>query len=434
MAYSKEFYYGLKGNNLKREGFRNYYVPELINIFKECNKELKSVVDIGCGTGTLLNEFIQKGIDDVYGVDFHDNKNLLEIPNSHYICQNLNDINELEMNRSFDLAVCLEVVEHLESEVAGSLVAFLCKRADVVLFSAAIPFQGGDGHINEQWPEYWENEFKKSGYVRIDYFRRKSWDKYDLIGYYRQNIFFYVRKECLGDYAVLQDYYVNHNEDMPTHVVHPTVYSYSVKNVLRSFYPEKYPRSELKMENLKNAKLLPDRVELLRKIPKGGIFIEIGVACGDFSKLIYEICEPSRLYCIDIWWNDVSYKATRDNLKEGIEKGIVKLMKGDSLDSLNEIFSILGGKSVDFVYIDAMHDYIHPKNELNICKDLVKDEGFIAGHDYVVLNVFEDPILQYGVVNAVNEFCVNENYEIVYMSMESLYTNPSYCLRKIRKG
>ena len=79
----------------------------------------------------------------------------------------------LKLNKTFDLAMSLEVAEHLPSDQAEIFVETLTKLAPVILFSAAIPGQGGMGHINEQWPDYWVNLFIKKGYQPIDYIRRK---------------------------------------------------------------------------------------------------------------------------------------------------------------------------------------------------------------------------------------------------------------------
>ena len=49
------------------------------------------------------------------------------------------------------------------------LVATITKHGDAVLFSAAIPGQGGQDHLNEQWPEYWQKKFEVNGY----YFPRR---------------------------------------------------------------------------------------------------------------------------------------------------------------------------------------------------------------------------------------------------------------------
>ena len=79
----------------------------------------------------------------------------------------------IEIDREFDLVVSLEVAEHLPEECAKIFIKSLTKLGPVILFSAAIPFQGWTNHLNEQWPDYWANYFKDNGYEAIDCIRKK---------------------------------------------------------------------------------------------------------------------------------------------------------------------------------------------------------------------------------------------------------------------
>jgi hypothetical protein len=88
----------------------------------------------------------------------------------------------------FDLAVCLEVAEHLPPERAASFIAELCHLAPVVLFSAAIPGQGGHHHLNEQPIGYWNHQFNTHGYECSGALRWAVWDNPDVENWYRQNL------------------------------------------------------------------------------------------------------------------------------------------------------------------------------------------------------------------------------------------------------
>lgn len=427
-CYNEQFYASLKDDECKAVSFANFYIPELMKLF-----QMHSVIDIGGGVGTFVKEAMQAGVEEGICVDLYEGESCLEIDKDYFLSFDLNQISQRKDElleklgyQKYDLAVCLEVAEHLEKGNAVDLIDLLTGCSDIILFSAAIPYQGGDGHVNEQWPEYWEDLFRQKDYKKVDWFRRKFWDAYECIGYYRQNVLLYMKEDKISEYPQIRKFIEDDLLQMPRHVVHPTVYNYSVRNILKGFTAEMYPRTGLQQEYLENAKILADRVEMLKKLPKGGVFVEVGVANGDFSKQILDICCPKQLYCIDIWWNEENLNNTRDNLQEGIEKGIVKLCQGDSIEELGKIPE----DSVDFIYLDAVHDYEHPRKELEICKKLVKEEGYIAGHDYVVINVHEKPILQYGVINAVNEFVVKNDYEFVFYTLEELYSTPSYCLRK----
>jgi SAM-dependent methyltransferase len=147
----------------------------------------KSVLDVGCGTGAWLAEFARNGIEDYLGVDgAYLDKDLLRIPVDHFREVDLVDVTDF--GRRFDLACCLEVAEHLPAESAGRLVGALVSAAPVVLFSAAVPGQGGTYHVNEQWPLYWANLFQNLGYSCVDCIRPKIFDDSRVEWWYSQNM------------------------------------------------------------------------------------------------------------------------------------------------------------------------------------------------------------------------------------------------------
>ncbi len=163
----------------------------------------KTVVDVGCGTGTWLSQFIANGVQDVVGVDGDWVKvDMLQIPKEKFVSKNLTW--SLDINRSFDLAMSLEVAEHLDAQYADVFVRSLVKLAPVVLFSAAIPHQGGTHHVNEQWPDYWVKRFADNGYEVIDPLRRKLWSNTQVSSWYAQNILFFVDKTKVSNYPALE--------------------------------------------------------------------------------------------------------------------------------------------------------------------------------------------------------------------------------------
>jgi hypothetical protein len=117
-----------------------------------------SIIDIGCGVGEWHN-----GHPDYTGVDYRVRDEDLLIPSERFIECDL-DHESLQMDRRFDLALCLEVAEHLKPSRAEELVRMLCSLSDRVLFSAAIPHQGGVGHVNEAWQSWWAEIFQKHGF------------------------------------------------------------------------------------------------------------------------------------------------------------------------------------------------------------------------------------------------------------------------------
>jgi len=121
--------------------------------------------------------------------------NLLEIPRDAFRAVDLEKPFRLE--RTFDLVTSLEVGEHLPGSSAEGFVDSLTRLGPAILFSAAIPFQGGVHHCNEQWPEYWANLFAARGFMAIDCFRRRLWHNPSVAWWYAQNLILYARRDYL---------------------------------------------------------------------------------------------------------------------------------------------------------------------------------------------------------------------------------------------
>ena len=156
-----------------------------------------SVVDVGCGTGTWLAAIRRRGVEDVVGVDGSPVPgDLLQIPRERFLVRDLSK--PLDLGRTFDLALCLEVAEHLPAAAAGTLVASLAALAPVVLFSAAIPGQGGVGHVNEEWPRAWAERFAAAGYSWADPIRPRIWDDPGVEHWYAQNALLFHRPGRFG--------------------------------------------------------------------------------------------------------------------------------------------------------------------------------------------------------------------------------------------
>ncbi|MGB2684400.1 MAG: class I SAM-dependent methyltransferase [Olleya sp.] len=159
----------------------------------------KSVVDFGCGVGTFLKAFTEKNINNVLGLDGPwADKNLM----ANYLeLENFKEVDlekEIILDQKYDLAISLEVAEHLSESSADTLVKNLIQSSDVILFSAAIPFQGGQNHVNEQFVDYWENKFLKHQFVFIDVIRSKIWNEKEVNWWYKQNTFLVINKEKLS--------------------------------------------------------------------------------------------------------------------------------------------------------------------------------------------------------------------------------------------
>jgi SAM-dependent methyltransferase len=158
---------------------------------------VRSVCDVGCGVGAWLSVFAEHGIDDVIGVDgaYAAEADLL-IPRDRFVPRDLKSGVDLE--RSFDLALCLEVAEHLPERHAGPLIDSLVELAPAVLFSAAIPHQGGHGHVNERWQSWWAGLFAAHDYAPVDLVRPRIWRNPRVNSWYKQNLLLYVRRDELA--------------------------------------------------------------------------------------------------------------------------------------------------------------------------------------------------------------------------------------------
>ena len=188
-----------------------------------------AIVDVGCGKGTWLQAAKELGVKRVIGLDGeYLDKSILAIEESEFRPADLTEPIRFDGAR-FDLAMCMEVGEHLPPSASSTLVASLVSLAPAVLFSAAIPTQGGTGHVNEQWPEYWSKLFKQHEYDCIDVMRQKFWNNHAVEPWYVQNTFLYVNKpsDLLLPYAT----------EEPFALVHTAILEISRRNAAASASP-----------------------------------------------------------------------------------------------------------------------------------------------------------------------------------------------------
>ena len=180
----------------------------------------ETVLDVGCGTGTWLAVCREKGISDLLGLEgpwLPDD--VVEVPAQHIRRTDLDK--GLEIDSTFDLAICLEVAEHLSPDRAESLVAELCAARPAVLFSAAIPGQGGLNHVNERWQSYWTSLFESHGYAVCDIVRPAIWHDSKINACYRQNTFLFLSPNV----QFPGDGFNRGVSPFPADVVHPVMFA-----------------------------------------------------------------------------------------------------------------------------------------------------------------------------------------------------------------
>jgi len=211
-----------------------YAANTILQLLIDTLPRVESAVDFGCGVGTWLSVLKEKGVNDVKGLEGPwVEKDLLQISEDELLQVNFEK--NVNLDKKYDLAISLEVAEHLSSDLASDFVESITKASDYVMFSAAIPFQGGTSHVNEQWPAYWVGLFADKGYVLLDFIRMQIWDDRDIPVWYRQNVLMFVRKEQQGSVKLP----VIEGAQFPLSVVHPDTYiskmnkMYSIKGSLK---------------------------------------------------------------------------------------------------------------------------------------------------------------------------------------------------------
>lgn len=185
-----------------------------------------SVLDVGCGLGAWLEVTKERGVGDVLGVDGPwIEQQRVRLASNEFQRHDLE--RPLDLGRRFDLVISLEVAQHLHPECAESFVDSLVRHGDVVLFSAAVPGQGGNGHVNEQLQHYWAGLFGKHDYVPVDAVRPRVWLNRNVSWWLQQNTVLYVRRELLAGWPALQPLVVERPEALS--VIHPQLYAQSLE-------------------------------------------------------------------------------------------------------------------------------------------------------------------------------------------------------------
>jgi hypothetical protein len=153
----------------------------------------KSVVDVGCGKGVWLKAFDEQFQCDTVGVEgkWLKREELVYKP-SIFLNKDLNA--KLKIDGKFDLLLSMEVAEHLNPDMSKCFINELCSLSDFIIFSAAVPYQGGIYHTNEDSPSSWAIKFQDNGFICYDIFRERFAANRDVALWYRQNASLYVRE------------------------------------------------------------------------------------------------------------------------------------------------------------------------------------------------------------------------------------------------
>ncbi|MBR0940212.1 bifunctional 2-polyprenyl-6-hydroxyphenol methylase/3-demethylubiquinol 3-O-methyltransferase UbiG [Bradyrhizobium liaoningense] len=189
--------------HLYSEDFFEYIERGAIASAKEFTKLLvpllrpTSVLDVGCGRGAWVREWKKAGVETAKGVDGpYVRTESLHIPRDDFSPVDL--ATPFRLGERFDLVTSLEVAEHLDPSCSTDFVSTLAAHADMVVFSASTPGQGGENHINERPLVFWQRLFASLGYDAYDVIRLALRGNKAVEPWYRFNSILYVEREAAG--------------------------------------------------------------------------------------------------------------------------------------------------------------------------------------------------------------------------------------------
>ncbi|GAB2690125.1 class I SAM-dependent methyltransferase [Aliiglaciecola aliphaticivorans] len=220
--------------------------------------------------------------------------------------------------------------------------------------------------------------------------------------------------------------YINSSEHPLLQSVNKDLANY--QSELKSKELQNIPQTPLLEQHIDCCQMLTNRIELLKKLPKHGTAVELGVATGSFSKCILEYASPSKLYLVDVWGSQRYNQGLLDNIQQLFNTQVQANEVVIKRKLSHEAVSDFPDQYFDWIYIDTTHKYKQTKLELELYAAKMKPGGIIAGHDYSMGNWAKS--FRYGVIEAVHEFCVTHNWRLKYLTMD-ISENQSFAIEKI---
>jgi hypothetical protein len=223
-AYDKNFYTVINSEGIKSA---RQVVPFIMNVLKP-----QTLLDVGTGSGSWARVAQDLGVK-VLGIDgAYVPIEQRVLSGDSYLERDLtgNWVSDKWLASKFDVTLCLEVAEHIPYSNSENFISQLVLTSDFVVFSAAIPYQDGTKHVNENWIKYWDNHFHKFNFQRLDIFRSHFWDNSEISFWYRQNLYLYCSAERAAEFRYLEHV-------LPDDIVHPNLYLWSIERApIRGLY------------------------------------------------------------------------------------------------------------------------------------------------------------------------------------------------------
>jgi len=166
----------------------------------------------------------------------------------------------------------------------------------------------------------------------------------------------------------------------------------------------------LPQEYLTHCTLLSDRTELIKRLPRDAIVAEVGTQFGNFAKQILELSRPREFHIFDLSFNCFD----RLFFDAEILSGRVILHEGDSSTAMSALPDAL----FDWIYIDGDHSFEGVSSDIREAKRLIRPDGYLVFNDYTVYSHLEG--IEYGVMRAVNDLCLDDNFEMVMFALNVL--------------